>query len=188
MALSSPTGGAVTFFSFLSASRIFEIHPLKIQILQEKKWISIVLGLGVGIVLGTVNLLLASGQTMTFLPSIRAFLVSLNPGIHEGVAYRFFIYAFSAYLLGGEITNRKEQMWVYVLMVVPHVLLHFPDQFFVEGVLTLNVGGLLSGIVLLSLLFGLPFALLMVKRDLTTSIVAHTIVDFIRFIFYGLPF
>ena len=79
-------------------------------------------------------------------------------------------------------------MWLYVLVIVPHVLLHFPDSYFVNGSLHLDLGMLLVSPVLLALLFGLPMTLAMVKRDLASAMLIHTIVDFIRFIFLGLPF
>lgn len=187
--LVTPRIGLVTFFSFISASRIFELRPQqRIEVLKRPYLASIGLGLGVGLALGFFNLFLSSGQSFQFQLSFYAFLVSLNPGIHEEIAYRFFLYSFSIYLLGGEINSRKERVWVYVLMILPHVLLHFPDQLFMNGIFTLDLGNLVGGILILSTLFGLPFALLMIKRDLTSSMLAHTVVDFIRFIFYGLPF
>ena len=186
--LISPKSGVVTFFSFISATRVFEISPSEIQVLKRPPAFSIALGVGVGIVLGFVNLFLAANQVPEFQPSFYAFVVSLNPGIHEEVSFRFFLYAFSIYVLGGKVTERREKVWVYVLMVLPHVLLHFPDQFFANGIFVLDLGTLVFGTIILSALFGLPFALLMLKRDLATSMLAHTIVDFIRFTVYGLPF
>ncbi len=135
-----------------------------------------------------INLFLAGGQTLEFQPSLYSLAVALNPGISEEIIFRLFIYALSLYLLGGRINTRKETTWIYVLMIVPHVLLHFPDTYFADGVLFLDLGSLLIGPLVLGLLFGLPMTLLLVKRDLTSAMIVHTVVDFIRFIFLGLPF
>lgn len=43
-------------------------------------------------------------------------------------------------------------------------------------------------VTILSQLFGLPFAILQRKRDLTSAMIAHGVVDVIRFCFLGAPF
>lgn len=183
-----PFSGLITFVTFLASLRILQVNKNEPLILKNPAWISILLGLGVGVVLGTINLFLGGSQGINFAPSFFAFLTALNPGIFEEVAFRFFVYAFSLHLLGGKITEQKEQRWIYVLMIIPHVLLHFPDTYFVEGVFRIDLGTLLISPTILALIFGLPMALLMVKRDLTSAIITHTVVDFIRFVFLGLPF
>jgi membrane protease YdiL (CAAX protease family) len=182
-----PFTGVVTFLAFLASMRIMGKADDGVVILRRPYSLSIFLGVGVGLVLGFINLFLA-GVQMKFVPSFYAFVLSLNPGISEEVIYRLFMYAFSIYLLGGRISTRKEAVWLYVLVIVPHVLLHFPDSYFVNGSLHLDLGMLLVSPVLLALLFGLPMTLAMLKRDLASAMLIHTIVDFIRFIFLGLPF
>ena len=182
-----PLAGIVTFLAFISSMRIMEKAHSRIVILKRPVLLSILPAIGVGAVLGFINLVLTGGQTLEFVPSFYAFVLSLNPGISEEVIFRLFMYAFAIYLLGGRINTRKQTIWVYVLMIVPHILLHFPDTFFMDGVLRLDLGTLLVGPVILTLLFGLPMTQFLVKRDLTSAIITHTIVDFIRFVFLGLP-
>lgn len=182
-----PFTGVITCLAFLASMGVMEKAGGRILILKRPSSLSILLGVGVGMVLGLVNLVLA-GVSIEFAPSFYAFILSLNPGISEEIIYRLFVYAFSLYLLGGTIRTRKETLWVYVLMIVPHVLLHFPDSYFVGGSLHLDLGTLFVGPLVLGLLFGLPMTLAMLKRDLTSAMLIHTIVDFIRFIFIGLPF
>lgn len=69
------------------------------------------------------------------------------------------------------------------MMVIPHVLIHIPDTFLTYGI----VSGIVN-IVMLSLIFGIPFAILQRKRDLLSAMIAHGTVDVIRFSFLGLPF
>ncbi|MNF04285.1 hypothetical protein D3C80_2037670 [compost metagenome] len=69
------------------------------------------------------------------------------------------------------------------MMIIPHVLIHTPDIIINNGI----VPGVIN-IIMLALLFGLPFAVLQKKRDITSAMLAHGIVDVIRFCFLGLPF
>lgn len=183
-----PFTGVMTFLAFLASIQIFEQTESKAIVLKRPLFTTISLGLGVGIVLGIINLFFLASQPFDFTSPFVALLVSLNPGISEEIMFRLFIYAGSVYLLGGRIKGRKEKVWVYILMIIPHVLLHFPDPFFVDGALYIDVGALLISPLILSLLFGLPMALLLKKRDLTAAMITHTVVDFIRFLIFGLPF
>lgn len=186
--VSSPMAGITTFLAFVAARRLFDQTDQGISVLKSPIRLTLLLGGGIGFFLGIINLALAGGQELVFAPSFYAFLVSLNPGISEEIIYRFFIYAFAIRVLGGQIKTHQETIWVYVLMIVPHVLMHFPDSYFVNGVFHLDLGNLVIGPVILIALFGLPMTLLLVKRDLTAAMITHTLVDFIRFIFVGLPF
>jgi hypothetical protein len=181
-----PFTGVVTFLAFLASMRVMESSKDRIILLKRPYPLSIVVGVGGGLVLGLINLLLA-GAPLEFAPSFYAFVVSLNPGVSEEIIYRLFLSAFSIHLLGGRIRTRKERLWVYVLMIVPHVLLHFPDSYFVNGTLHLDLETLLFGPVILGLLFGLPMTMAMLRRDLVSAMIIHTLVDFIRFVFIGLP-
>ena len=68
------------------------------------------------------------------------------------------------------------------MMVIPHVLIHMPDMFIENGL----INGII-GIVMLTILFGLPFAFLQRKWDLTSAMIAHGIVIAIRFSAFGIP-
>lgn len=187
VSFSSVKGFVSVFLCSLAAFRIFELAPDQaIPPIRAARFqsvlASLLLGLGVGGALGTVNLFL-SGQPLRFHLTVDCFLTALSPAILEEICYRLLLYAFCLSLLGGEIRNRSEQFWCYFMMVVPHILLHTPDVFLQYGV----ISGLINSAIM-TLLFGLPFALLQRKRDLTTAMVAHGVVDLIRFAFLGLPF
>ena len=182
-----PITGVITLLAFLASMRVMESSADKIAVIKRPYSISIVIGLGAGLILGVINLFL-SGATLEFAPTLYAFVLSLNPGVSEEVVNRLYMYAFSIYLLGGKIGSRKEEAWVYVLMIILHVLMHFPDTYFVNGSLQLDVGSLLIGPIILGLVFGLPMTLALHKRDLTSAMIIHTVVDWIRFTFVGMPF
>lgn len=143
--------------------------------------ITVALALVTGALLGTINLFL-SGQSLEPKFDIIYFIRSLSPAIYEEVCFRFFTFAFILFLLKGRINTKGEAFLVYVFMILPHAIIHTPDVFIAMG----PVNGIINTLVL-AVLFGLPFALLARKRDLTSAMVSHGLVDFIRFIFMGLP-
>jgi membrane protease YdiL (CAAX protease family) len=60
---------------------------------------------------------------------------------------------------------------------VPHSLNHLPDLFLQNPWMGLFM------LIATSLLFGLPMALLQLKRNLETAIAFHWFIDFMRFLF-----
>lgn len=187
ISFSSVKAFLTTFLCSVSTFSIFnryENNALKILKLTTLKstLVSIIVGLIVGVVLGIINLFLNSG-TPNLSISLSCFLTALSPAIYEEIAFRTFIYALCIYLLKGEINTNGQKFTCYFMMTIPHVMIHTPEQF-------INYG-LISGIIvilILTLLFGLPFAFLQRKRDITSAMIAHGVVDMIRFCFLGLPF
>ena len=61
---------------------------------------------------------------------------------------------------------------------------------FILGILSISSGLIttfsISNIIAMSLIFGLPFTLLQMKRDLLTAIGSHALVDLIRFSLFGI--
>jgi hypothetical protein len=102
---------------------------------------------------------------------------ALSPAIHEEIIFRFFVLAIVLHLLGGSASPRWTVMIAVFLAVVPHSLNHLPDLFLENPMM---------GWVMLtatSLLFGLPMAILQIKRNLETAIAFHWFIDFARFLF-----
>jgi len=185
--LSNPIVGICTILTFMASASIFNKYSGNMISIFKKftlKQVCLSIGLGilVGSILGCANLFLSGNQTMNFEFKLQYLKISLNPGIFEEVSFRLFMYAFSLYLLKGELDSRKKVIWCYILMVLPHVLIHTPDIFLEYGVISFIIN-----LIILSLLFGIPFALLQKKRDLSSAMIAHGLVDFIRFYFFGLP-
>lgn len=177
----------VTFFCSVASFSIFEKYnqqSLKFLRSTNLRSISgsIIIGLLSGLILGVINLFLAQ-ETLVFKFNFSAFLIALSPAIYEEIALRAFVYAFCLCLLNGEINTKSEGFAYYWMMIVPHAMIHTPDQFVHYDL----VSGLFS-IILLSLLFGLPFALLQKKRDISSAMIAHGVVMVIRFLFLGLPY
>ena len=102
---------------------------------------------------------------------------ALSPGIHEEAVFRYFVLAVCFTLLQGSIHLRLATVAAIVMAVVPHSLLHLPDLFLENPVMAVAM------LTATSLLFGLPMALLQVKRSFEAAVAFHWFIDFIRFWF-----
>ena len=137
--------------------------------------VSVLIGIGIGIVLGLINLLLAKNSMKAdFAITFPRILVSLNPGIQEEIAHRAIFLAFFTYYftMRNKVPSKFETFTMMFMMTVPHCLTH---------------GYPLLPSFILFILFGLPFAILQRKRDLASAMISHTTVDLIRFVVFGLP-
>lgn len=125
-----------TILTFMASSSIFQKSEDTISFFAKfsKREILKSIGIGsiAGVILAFINLL--GKQQMNFNININYFLLSLNPGIFEEISFRLFMYAFCIYLLKGKANTKKEKIWCYIVMVLPHVLIHIPDMFFRNGV------------------------------------------------------
>ena len=174
----------IAALAVLSVSERFEKTGLVLLGSKSKKYVLITIGIGisVGVVLGIINLAISNG-ILNLKLSIECILLSLNPGIYEEIALRALFYSFCIAMLNGEIVTKLENFTCYFIMIIPHVMIHTPEQFLNYGF----ISGIMS-ILILTILFGLPFAILQRKRDITSAMISHGLVDTIRFSFLGLPY
>lgn len=187
ISFSSIKGFLITFLTSLAMFSIFNLYEknsLKLLKANDIKSILITIGIGiiVGVVLGVINLFI-SGEILNFNIKLSYFLVALSPGIYEEIALRAFIYSLCIYVLKDEINTRFKRFTCYFMMTIPHVMIHTPEQFINQGV----ISGIMA-MIILTILFGLPFAFLQRKRDITSAMIGHGLVDVIRFCFLGLPY
>lgn len=106
-----------------------------------------------------------------------AAIAALSPAIHEEIVFRYFVLALCFRLLRNSASHRLVMVVALFLAVVPHSLNHLPDLFLQSP------GAALFLLLATSLLFGLPMALLQVKRSLESAIAFHWLIDFARFVF-----
>ena len=78
--------------------------------------------------------------------------------------------AFCVWYSDGEM-NLFQKITMYFMMCVPHATVH---------------GYPLFQTAILSILFGLPFAILQKKRDITSAMISHGLVDAVRFTLLGM--
>ena len=102
------------------------------------------------------------------------FLDGIRAGVTEEIIFRFFFFAICIYFTNDKALSKIEGFLCYLIMIIPHVLIHFDRTNFELG-----------GMIILSLIFGLPFAIMQRKHDLSSAIGAHAIVDIIRFCVFG---
>ena len=175
--------GAAVWLTFMAGTALFldlranqvpAFRPPASNILRNLGF-----GLLIAVPLAVVNNLfffLQKGE-----PQFQNFLTSageaLSPGIHEEAIYRYFVLALCFTLLQNSSRRRLAWITAITLAVVPHSLLHLPDLFLENPLMGV---GMLAGT---SLFFGLPMALLQVKRSFESAVSFHWFIDFARFLF-----
>jgi hypothetical protein len=140
---------------------------------------SLLLGIVLAIplaVLNNVYFYITSGEAQMMGFFVSAF-EALSPAIHEEIIFRFFVMAMCLSLLRNSASSRWCLFAAIFLAVVPHSLNHLPDLFLQDPGMALVL------LVATSLLFGLPMALLQVRRNLEAAISFHWFIDFVRFLF-----
>ncbi len=136
---------------------------------------NVILYLYDGGLLGCINVFLAMNSYSLQISFHLHFLFdALRAGIFEEIFFRMFLFALCLHITQSTYLNHTQVILSYFIMVLPHVLLH--NSFSID----------MMSVVILSLLFGLPFALMSRKINLLTAIGAHSFVDFIRFIMLGI--
>ena len=171
----------MTFLCFYAASMVFDDELNEIKLIADRTRpssavYSVLIGVAIGIPLATVNLLGSVDLSRLALSNpLSSAVRALTPAISEEVVFRFFVYALCIYLVRGDLRSKKVRILCLVLLIIPHALLHLPDVFLsnpMEAVVSL---------ISLSVLFGLPMAMLQLKRDLVAAISLHWFIDFVRF-------
>lgn len=174
---------ALLFLASCASMSVFEKYPgnaLRIADTSKKYSIpvSIAAGIGVGAVLSVINYFLAIGsRTPERGDVILSFLKALEPATVEEMAFRTVFYALCLSCAGGEFINKRQKIASYFMMVFPHVIPHV--------VYTGSLVNWLISVLILSLIFGLAFAVMQKKRDILSAMIAHGLVDLVRFIIFN---
>ncbi|CEO24027.1 CPBP family glutamic-type intramembrane protease [Paraclostridium sordellii] len=176
---SSPIMGISTIIPFVASIGIFKKSKNTVHIFSNDKKIillSVILTLAIGIILGAINVFFAI-DSIPINPDFKIQYVfnALRAGIFEEVFFRLFFFAMCIYITNDSKFSKTQNLLCYLIMIIPHTLIHF-------NLSTFN----LPSVAMLSLLFGLPFALMLRKLNLISAIGAHSIVDIIRFCTFGI--
>ena len=130
---------------------------------------SILIAVVLGAVLSVINFFI-SGEEANIEFSLWKVLLCLNPAIYEEMACRAIFLAFCIWHADGNM-NAFQRFTMYFMASVPHSAVHgFP----------------LLQTMVLCILFVLPFTILQKKRDITSAMVSHGLVDAVRFIVMGI--
>lgn len=134
------------------------------------------LGAVVSIPLAVINVLFFAIQGQVQMENLLySAVMALKPAISEEVIFRYFLMACSLRWLQGKVTKRFLSIYMYILMVLPHTLLHYPDM-----ILSSPMNAILM-IILNSVVFGFPMAYLMKRKNLQMAVGMHWFIDFARF-------
>lgn len=172
--------GITIILPYIAAMTIYKNSADKIFLFKWDRRNTIVTTLTlifiVGGILGGINVFFAINSMPVHLSFKFEWVTdALRAGIFEEIFFRFFFFALCAYLIKGQSLSKFQNILCYAIMVIPHVLIHFDFQNF-----------RVVNLIMLSLLFGLPFAWMQRKVNLVSAIGSHAFVDFIRFCILGL--
>lgn len=109
-------------------------------------------------------------------PTLIDFPKAMIPGISEEVIFRLFFYSIIRIFMQGEPSNSLEKFWIYVVLIVPHIITHHPDTFVKYGLLAM------IGPFITLLLITFTITHLFLKRNLITAIGVHFLLDYLFFV------
>ncbi len=167
----------VTFYAACRLYELADIENVSIHIGIVKSIRYFGLGAVISIPLAVLNVLYFSlSRQINMRNMLSSAVFALKPAIAEEVVFRFFLLSYVYYLFRGKAETRLKNVLIYILLIIPHELLHYPDLF-VESpgwAVVMSIAG--------SIVFGLPMALLMKKKNLQMAIGMHWFIDFARFV------
>lgn len=167
----------VTFYSACRLYELADIENVSIHIGIVKSIRYFGLGAVISIPLAVLNVLYFSlSRQINMRNMLSSAVFALKPAIAEEVVFRFFLLSYVYYLFRGKAETRLKNVLIYILLIIPHELLHYPDLF-VE-----SPGWAVVMSIVGSIVFGLPMALLMKKKNLQMAIGMHWFIDFARFV------
>lgn len=164
----------MVLFANLQERRVAALEGTLRNALRSIGW-----GIVLSVPLAVVNNLyfyLTSGNRFEFTDVWQSGLRALNPAISEEIIFRFFVMGLTLSLLRGTAHKKLAVGVAVALGVVPHSLNHLPDLFLI------NPASALFLLVATSVAFGLPMALLQLKRNLDSAMGFHWFIDFARFL------
>ena len=167
----------VTFYAACRLYELADIENISIHIGIVKSIRYFGLGAVISIPLAVLNVLYFSlSRQINMRNMLSSAVFALKPAIAEEVVFRFFLLSYVYYLFRGKAETRLKNVLIYILLIIPHELLHYPDLF-VE-----SPGWAVVMSIVGSIVFGLPMALLMKKKNLQMAIGMHWFIDFARFV------
>ena len=168
---------------FSGGAAIFRNLRQHVVLTFQGSWVqigrSLLIGMALAIPLAAFNnfYFYMNSGSMQFTNWFYSAIEALSPAIHEEIIFRFFVLALVYELLKEMPPSRWITVAAVILAVVPHSLNHLPDLFLQNPVMALVL------LVATSLLFGLPMAMLQIRRNLESAIAFHWFIDFARFLF-----
>jgi len=135
------------------------------------------LGGVIGLVLAAVNVLLfvVSGDVPSASDVPDGMLRALKPAILEEVAFRLLFLALIIAILRRYLSPGRSAVIAIVLSAVFHAAIHVPD------LIVSNPVAAIGTTAVLSVVFGIPLAVLAYRRGIESAMACHWTIDAIRF-------
>lgn len=175
-----PTGltfAVLTLLGGLAALTALRRHGYAVAWRVRRPWWLTVVATGVvGAGLAVVNVALAraSGVTSADTAPVLGLLGAARAGLSEEIGMRAFLLTCAVVVLGHPPVTLAQRVSTYLVMVVPHAAVHAS-----------SFADLLAQTLVLGVLFGLPLTLLMTRFGVLAAVVAHTVIDAVRFLVIG---
>jgi hypothetical protein len=167
-------------FLFVAGALLLDQSALSHIRIIEGEWRASLYGFAVGIVLSVpaalLNTLMGAGQIDVWVDAWWKPFVAISPAITEEIWARLFLTTFLYLLLRTAEPERPKQALgaAIIIAAIIHSLTHLPTA------ALLGPAGL--SYLVVAFLYGVPMALLFVKRDLEHVVGYHFFIDFLRFI------
>jgi hypothetical protein len=178
-----PTFHAVeTFLISLGAAGLLKAHDVLRFRLAGNDLAAVGRSLGLGVLLGIpfaiLNVLLfvfVNGKEIVPEDVLTMAIMALKPAIMEEMAFRLLFMGLALVVLLKVLPPKIAITSAIFMAIVFHSAAHVPD------LVTTNPVMAVATVVVTSLLFGLPMALLAYRKDIETAIGFHWVIDAVRF-------
>lgn len=174
---SGPLFGAWTFLGGAGAVLLLRSRGLGLSWwVRRRWWVTALAVAAAGGVLAGINV--ASARASGVAPEVGGPVLGLlgtaRAGLSEEIGMRLFLLACALVVLGRRPSTRGQEVLTYLVLVVPHAAMHFQ-----------SFEGLVAGTIALAAVFGMPLAWLMKRFGVLAAVVAHTLIDAVRFLALG---
>lgn len=160
---------------YVGAKQVFDNSFYKINLFPKDKKEVVFYGVLPTIFLTLLNTIWIFQTTSINLGlRMEAITWSLIASIPEELLYRYLVFALCMILCDNQIMTKGQKLLCYIILIVPHVLMHFPvgmDMLFID-------------VVLMSI-FGIVLTFIQMKSSLVLAIIVHFLIDFFRIIIFG---
>lgn len=171
----NPIYGICIIIGYMGAKQLYDRSNNKINLMPKKKHEILLYGLLPAIFLTLLNTLwMIQSNPIDFSFRVNAIAVGLIASIPEELLFRYLVFAFCVYIGKDKKFSKFQNLICYVILILPHVLLHFPM------IMEITI----TDLVLMSI-FGIALTFIQRKSSLTIAIGVHFVIDFFRILVFG---
>lgn len=171
----NPIYGFCSIFGYIGAKSFFNSTKHKIEVLPKSLKEIFIFGFIGTTILSSINTIwMLTDVPINFSLNGNAVIMGLIAGIPEEILFKYLLFAICVYIVGDKKFTKMQTVLCYLIMIIPHVLKHYP-----------SFSAIGFGSFLLMCFFGFSFTYIQKKSCLTVAIGVHFMVDYLRFIIFG---